>query len=91
MAFLLAYGACANAQSQGLCSVVVPGHDHRAGALTAVSVIAALVDTSLLRRKPPTARARAAPIAAHHPSAGGPTTTRPGTWSRGSYAGSGCC
>jgi hypothetical protein len=30
------------------------------GALTAVSIIAALVDTSLLRRKPPTVRARAA-------------------------------
>jgi hypothetical protein len=38
------------------------------GALTAISVIAALVDTSLLRRKPPTVRPRAAPIAAHHPS-----------------------
>jgi hypothetical protein len=47
---------------------VVPGQDHRAGALRAVSVIAALVDTSLLRSKPPTVRARAAPIAAHHPS-----------------------
>lgn len=32
---------------------MVPGHDHRAGALTAASIIAALVDTSLLRRKPP--------------------------------------
>jgi len=38
---------------RGLRSVVVPGHDHRAGVLTAVSIIAALVDTSLLRRKPP--------------------------------------
>ena len=32
---------------KGVCFVVVPGHDHRAGALTAISIIAALVDTSL--------------------------------------------
>jgi hypothetical protein len=39
------------------------------GALTAVGIIAALVDTSLLRRKPSTTvRAPATPVAAHHPS-----------------------
>ena len=63
---------------RGLCSVVVLGHDHRAGALTAVSIIAALVDTSLLRRKPP--RSGRGPLPLPHTTtraAGGPTTTRP--------------
>lgn len=63
---------------RGLCSVVVPGHDHRAGALTAVSIFAALVDTSLLRRKPP--RSGRGPLLLPHTTtraAGGPTTTRP--------------
>ncbi len=69
MAFLLAYGAYANAQSQGapapswfLDMIIV------LGALTAASIIAAVVDTALLRRRPPPVRAQAAPIAAHHPS-----------------------
>ena len=92
MAFLLAYGACADAQSQGASApswfldlIIV------LGALTAGSIAAALADTLLLRRKPPAVRARAAPIAAHHPSGRPPIITRPGTWSRGSCAGSGCC
>jgi hypothetical protein len=69
IAFLLAYGACADAQSQGapapswfLDLILV------LGALTAVSIVVALADTVLLRRKPPAVRARAAPLAARHPS-----------------------
>jgi hypothetical protein len=68
LAFLLAYGACASAQSQGASApswfldMIIA-----LGALTAVSIIAALADTVLLRRKPPAARARAAPLAARHP------------------------
>ncbi len=69
MAFLLAYGAYANAQSQGapapswfLDMIIV------LGALTAASIIAAVADTALLRRRPPAVRAQAAPLAAHHPS-----------------------
>jgi len=69
IAFLLAYGAYADAQSQGttppswFLDVIIV-----LGALTAASLIAALVDTALLRRRPPAVRAQAAPIAAHHPS-----------------------
>jgi hypothetical protein len=69
LAFLLAYGAGANAQSQGASApswfldMIIA-----LGALTAVSIIAALADTALLRRKPPAVRARAAPLAARHPS-----------------------
>jgi len=69
IAFLLGYGAYADAQSQGtappswfLDMIIV------LGALTAASVIAAVVDTALLRRRPPAVRAQAVPIAAHHPS-----------------------
>lgn len=47
------------------------------GALIAVGNIAAPLDTSLLRRKPSTVRARAASIAAHHRSGWWGTTTRP--------------
>jgi hypothetical protein len=68
IAFLLAYGVYANAESQGapapswfLDLIIV------LGALTAVSIVAAVVDTVLLRRRPPAVRAQAVPIAAHHP------------------------
>jgi hypothetical protein len=60
------------------------------GALTAVGIIAALLGTSLLRRKPPTVRRGPLPLLHTTRAADGPATTRPGTWSRGSYAGSGC-
>jgi hypothetical protein len=86
-----AYGAYANAQSQGASApswfldMIIA-----LGALTAVSIIAALVDTALLQRRPPAVRAQAAPLAARHPSPRMPIITRPGTWSRGSCAGSGC-
>jgi hypothetical protein len=69
IAFLLAYGGYANAESQGtpapswfLDMIIV------LGALTAVSIVMAVVDTALLRRRPPAVRAQAVPIAAHHPS-----------------------
>jgi hypothetical protein len=69
IAFLLAYSACASAQSQGapapswfLDMIIV------LGALAAVSIIAAVVCSARLRRTPPAVRAQAAPIAAHHPS-----------------------
>ena len=67
IAFALAYGAYANAESQGtpppswfLVIVIV------LGALTVVGIVAAVVDTVLLRRRPPAVRAQAAPLAAHH-------------------------
>jgi hypothetical protein len=69
IAFLLAYGGYASAQSQGapapswFLDMIIA-----LGALTAAGIIAAVVDTALLRRRPPAVRARAAPIAAHHPS-----------------------
>jgi hypothetical protein len=69
LAFLLAGGAYANAQSQGtpppswFLDMIIA-----LGALTAVGIIAALVDTVLLRRRPPAVQAQAAPIAARHPS-----------------------
>ena len=69
IAFLLAYGAGADAQSQGtpapswFLDMTIA-----LGALTAASIIAAVVDTVLLRRRPPAVRAQAAPIAARHPS-----------------------
>jgi hypothetical protein len=71
IAFLLAYGGDANAQSQGapapswFVDIVIA-----LGALTVVGIIAAVVDTVLLRRKPAAVRAQAAPLAAHHPSRG---------------------
>jgi hypothetical protein len=69
IAFALADGASSSAQSQGTpppfwWSVMVVG----LGALTVVGVVAAVVDTALLRRRPPAVRAQAAPLAAHHPS-----------------------
>jgi hypothetical protein len=67
-AFVLAEGANANAESQGtpppswfLDLVIV------LAALTIVGIVAAVVDTVLLRRRPPAVRAQAAPLAAHHP------------------------
>jgi hypothetical protein len=38
------------------------------GALTIVGLIAAVMATALLRRRPPAVRAQAVPLAAHHPS-----------------------
>jgi hypothetical protein len=69
IAFLLAYGADANADSQGTppptwFSFLVIA----LGALTAVGIAAAVIDTVLLRRRPPAVRAQAAPLAARHPS-----------------------
>ena len=68
-AFLLSYAAYGNAESQGapapswfLDMIIV------LGALTAVSIIAVVVCSAQLRRRPPAVRAQAAPIAAHHPS-----------------------
>jgi len=67
LAFLLAYGADASAQSQGapapswFVDMIIA-----LGALTVLSIIAALVDTVLLRRRPPAVRAQAAPLAARH-------------------------
>ena len=70
-AFLLSYGAYANAGSQGapapswfLDMIIV------LGVLTAVSLIAVVVCSVVLRRRPPAVRAQAAPIAAHHPRRG---------------------
>jgi hypothetical protein len=69
IAFALAAGASSSAQSQGTPApswfgvmIIV------LGALTIIGIVAALVDTALLRRRPPTVRAQAAPLAAHHPS-----------------------
>jgi hypothetical protein len=38
------------------------------GALTVLGIVAAVLDTALLRRRPPAVRAQAVPLAAHHPS-----------------------
>jgi hypothetical protein len=71
IAFLLADGGYANAQSQGtpapswFADIVIA-----LGALTVVGIVAAVVDTVLLRRRPAAVRAQAAPLAAHHPSRG---------------------
>jgi hypothetical protein len=71
MAFLLAYGAYADAQSQGAAAPSwFLGMIIAVGALAAASIVAAVADTALLRRRPPAIRAQAAPIAARHP--GGP-------------------
>jgi hypothetical protein len=69
IAFALAYGAYASAESQGtpppswFLVIVIA-----LGALTIVGIVAAVVDTALLRRRPAAVRARAAPLAARHPS-----------------------
>jgi hypothetical protein len=68
IAFCLGYGAGANAQSQGAPApswfqdLIIA-----LGALTVVSIIAVVVYSALLRRRPPAVRAQAAPIAARHP------------------------
>jgi hypothetical protein len=68
IAFVLAGGADANAESQGtpppswFVDLVIV-----LAALTIVGIVAAVVDTVLLRRRPPAVRAQAAPLAAHHP------------------------
>jgi hypothetical protein len=69
IAFLLIEGLINNAQTEGTpapswfvdISFVL-------GALTIVGVVAAVVDTMRLRRRPPTVRAQAAPLAARHRS-----------------------
>jgi hypothetical protein len=69
MAFLLACGAYANAQSQGapapswFLDMIIA-----LGALTTASIIAAVVYSVRLRRRPPAVRAQADPLAARHPS-----------------------
>jgi len=92
LAFLLAYAIYLNAKSQGApapawfaVTVIV------LGALAIVSIVAVVVDTVLLRRKPPAVRAQAAPIAARHPRRPHAHHSRPGNWSPGGCAGSGCC
>jgi hypothetical protein len=71
MAFLVAYAISANAQSQGTQAPSwFPGMIIVLAAMTAVSIIAAVVYSGRLRRRPPAVRAQAAPIAAQHP--GGP-------------------
>ncbi len=65
--FLLAYGANDNAQSQGtpapswFVDMIIA-----LGALTIVGIVAAVLDTVLIRRRPPAVRAQAARLAAHH-------------------------
>jgi len=67
--FLLAFGGYSSAQEQGtpppfwfLVVVIV------LGAMTVVGIVAAVADTALLRRWPPSIRAQAVPLAAAHPS-----------------------
>jgi hypothetical protein len=68
IAFCLGYGAGANAQSQGAAAPLwFQDLIIALGALTVVSIIAAVVCSALLRRRPPAVRAQAAPIAARHP------------------------
>jgi hypothetical protein len=67
MAFLLGYGASSNGESQGapppswFQDIVLV-----LGALTIVGIVAVVVDTVLLWRRPPAVRAQAVPLAAHH-------------------------
>jgi hypothetical protein len=69
IAFALAAGAFSSAQSQGtpppswFRDIVIV-----LGALTITGIVAAAVDTALLRRRPPAVRAQAVPLAAHHSS-----------------------
>lgn len=65
----LTYGAYTNAQAQGstppswFLAIVIA-----LGALTLGSIVAVAVDGALLRRRPPSVVAQAAPLAARHPS-----------------------
>jgi hypothetical protein len=67
-AFFLAAGGYSSAESQGtpppfwFLVIVIA-----LGALTIIGIAAAVVDTALVRRRPPAVRAQAAPLAAHHP------------------------
>jgi hypothetical protein len=69
IAFLLVFGAYSSAQSQGtpppfwFLAIAIA-----LGAVTIVGIVAAVVDTALLRRRSPAIRAQAVPLAAHHPS-----------------------
>lgn len=69
MAFLFAAGAYSNAESQG---ATPPGWFFVIvivlGTLTVVGIVAAVLNTVLLRRRPAAVRAQAVPLAAHHPS-----------------------
>jgi hypothetical protein len=68
VAYLLGAGSSASATSQGtpppswFTDITLV-----AGALTVLAVALAVVDTMLLRRKPPAVRAQAVPLAKHHP------------------------
>jgi hypothetical protein len=67
-AYLLGAGSSASATSQGTPPPSwFTDSTLAAGALTVVAVALAVVDTMLLRRKPPAVRAQAVPLAKHHP------------------------
>ncbi len=69
IAFFLACGAYANAESQGAPAPSwFLGMIIALGALIAVSIIAVVVYSARLRHMPTAVRAQATPIAAHHPS-----------------------
>jgi hypothetical protein len=70
LAFVLAVGASASAQSQGTPAPswfmdMIVG----LGTLTVVSIVAVVIYSARLRRWPPAVRAEASPIAARHPHA----------------------
>src|SRR5690348_8672755 len=87
MAFPLAYGACANAQSQGRLLRRGPGHDRRAGRADRRrhhrDAGGHFAPAAYAIRGP----ARALLLLHTTRVAGGPTTIHPGTWSRVPYAG----
>src|SRR5690348_17365104 len=87
MAFPLAYGACANAQSQGRLLRRGPGHDRRAGRADRRrhhrDAGGHFAPAAYAIRGP----ARALLLLHTTRVAGGPTTSHPGTWSRVPYAG----
>ena len=69
IAFVLAAGASSSAQSQGAPAPSWFGVMVIAlGALTIIGIVAAVVDTALLRRRPAAVRAQAVPLATHQPS-----------------------
>jgi len=69
LAFFVACGAYANAESQGAPAPSwFLGMIIALGGLIAVSIMAVVVYSAQLRHMPPAVRAQATPIAAHHPS-----------------------
>lgn len=69
IAFALTYGMYLNAQNQGAPPPSWFGDIVIAlGALTVLGILIAVVDTVLLRRRPPAVREQASSIAARHPS-----------------------